>query len=201
MIIIDNVILSDDVAEQQFVCNLEKCKGACCVEGDLGAPLEEDELPIMEEVYEHVKPYMSQEGIAEIEKQGIYIKDFEGDFSTPTINNRECAYAIYDEKNHLQCAIEKAFLDGKIDYKKPISCHLYPIRITAYDEYDAINYDRWDICSDACTLGKELQVPVYKFLKDPLTRKYGKEWYKKLEDEIQMRNKELKGFNSLSKDV
>ncbi|MEH0155677.1 DUF3109 family protein [Limibacter armeniacum] len=192
MIIIDNVILSDDVAEQFFVCNIEKCKGACCVEGDLGAPLEEDELPIMEEIYDQVKPYMSQEGIQEVEKQGYYIKDFEGDFSTPTIDNKECAYAIYDEKGNLQCAIEKAYNDGKIDYKKPISCHLYPIRIQKYDQYDAANYDRWDICSDACTLGNELQVPVYKFAKAPLIRKYGEQWYEKLEKEIEMRKKELK---------
>ncbi|AZQ62544.1 DUF3109 family protein [Flammeovirga pectinis] len=185
MIVVDKVVLSDDMMSEEFVCNLDKCKGACCVEGDLGAPLNEDELEQIESVYEKVKPYMSPEGIAEVEKQGKYIKDFEGDFSTPTINNRECAYAIYDDKKYLHCAIEKAFLDKKIEYRKPISCYLYPARITKYDAYDAVNYDRWEICSDACVLGKELKVPVYKFLKGPFTAKYGAEWYAKLEKEIE----------------
>ncbi|NLR90666.1 DUF3109 family protein [Flammeovirga agarivorans] len=184
MIVVDKVVLSDDMMANEFVCNLDKCKGACCVEGDLGAPLNEDELEKIEGVYEAVKPYMSEEGIAEVEKQGKYIKDFEGDFSTPTIGNRECAYAIYDEKKHLHCAIERAYLDGKIDYRKPISCYLYPARITKYEAYDAVNYDRWEICSDACVLGKELKVPVYKFLKEPFIYKYGAEWYAKLEQEI-----------------
>lgn len=192
MIIVDKVILSDDIAHEHFVCDLSKCKGACCVEGDLGAPLDEDELPIMEQIYEQVKPYMTPEGIAEVERQGKYIKDFEGDFSTPTIGDRECAYAGYDEKGVMFCAIEKAYLDGKIAYQKPISCHLYPIRINQYQDYDALNYDRWDICADACTLGDKLKVPVYKFLRGPLIRKYGKEWYEKLEKEVELWNKEVR---------
>ncbi|MES2732709.1 MAG: DUF3109 family protein [Bacteroidota bacterium] len=180
MIAIDNTYISDDIADQFFVCNIEKCKGACCVEGDLGAPLTDAELPILEEIYEQVKPYLSPEGIQAIEEQGKYIKDWEGDFSTPTIGKRECAYASYDEKGVLQCGIERAYNDGKITYKKPISCHLYPIRITKYDQYEAINYDRWHICSDACTLGSSLGVPLYKFLKEPLIRKYGEAWYDEL---------------------
>ncbi|PWJ38598.1 DUF3109 family protein [Sediminitomix flava] len=192
MIVIDNVILSDDIAEKQFVCDLTKCKGACCIEGDLGAPLNEDELQKLEEVYDDVKPYLMERGVEEIEKQGKYIKDFEGDYSTPTIDDRECAYAIYLEDGTLSCGIEKAYRDGKIDYRKPISCYLYPIRITKYDNYDALNYDRWDICADACTLGESLKVEVYKFLKQPLTDKYGAEWYAKLEKEIQDR-KEILG--------
>lgn len=189
MILVENTVISDDVAEKFFVCNLEKCKGACCVEGDLGAPLEESELPILEEIYEQVKPYLSKEGIESIEKQGKYIKDWEGDFSTTTIDEKECAYAIYDERGILKCGIEQAYLDGKISWKKPISCHLYPIRITKYDEYEAINYDRWSICSDACELGEKLGVPVYQFLKEPLIRKYGEKWYQELEQEV----KDLKG--------
>ncbi|MCA0365108.1 MAG: DUF3109 family protein [Spirosomataceae bacterium] len=184
MILIDDTCISDDVAEQFFVCNLEKCKGACCVEGDLGAPLEEVELPILEEIYEKVKPYLSKEGIEAIESQGKYIKDWEGDYSTTTIDEKECAYAIYDQKGILKCGIEQAYLDGVIDFKKPISCHLYPIRITKYEHYHAINYDRWSICSDACTLGEKLGVPVYQFLKEPLIRAYGEDWYKQLETEI-----------------
>jgi hypothetical protein len=184
MILIDNTCISDDVADKMFVCDLEKCKGTCCVEGDLGAPLEESELAILEEVFEHVKPYLSPEGIKAIEEQGKYIKDWEGDFSTTTINDKECAYAIYDKNKILKCGIEQAFLDGKISWKKPISCHLYPIRITKYENYHALNYDRWSICSDACSLGDKLGVPVYKFLKEPLIRAYSEEWYAQLEKEI-----------------
>ncbi len=184
MILIDDTCVSDDVAEKLFVCNLEKCKGACCVEGDLGAPLEESELAVLEDIYEVVKPYLSEEGIAAIEKQGKYIKDWEGDYSTTTIDEKECAYAIYDEKGILKCGIEQAYNDGKIGFKKPISCHLYPIRITKYEHYHALNYDRWSICSPACELGESLGVPVYKFLKEPLIRAYGEDWYSQLEKEI-----------------
>jgi hypothetical protein len=185
MILIDETVISDDIAQKFFVCNLEKCKGACCVEGDLGAPLEESELPVLEEIYEKVKPYLSPEGIHAIEEQGKYIKDWEGDYSTTTINDKECAYAIYDENQILKCGIEQAYLDGKIDFKKPISCHLYPIRITKYDNFHALNYDRWSICSDACTFGEQLGVEVYKFLKEPLIRAYGEEWYDQLCKEIE----------------
>ena len=181
MIVLQNTVISDDVRDKFFVCNLEKCKGACCVEGDLGAPLEEDELQILQDNYEIIKPYLSAEGQKAIEEQGLYIKDWEGDFSTTTINDRECAYAIYDENLTLKCGIEQAYLDGKISWKKPISCHLYPIRISRYDGFEALNYDKWGICSAACSFGEELGVPVYKFLKEPLVRKYGENWYKELE--------------------
>ena len=184
------VILSDDIKEQFFVCNLEKCKGACCVEGDLGAPLDEDELPVMEQITEAVLPYLSEEGKEAIREQGPYILDEDGDYSTPTIGGRECAYAIYDERGILKCGIEQAYNDGKVSFKKPISCHLYPIRITRYDEFEAANYDRWSICSPACHLGKELHVPVYKFLKDALIRKYGEDWYQGLVHLIENSNEE-----------
>lgn len=186
MILLENQVLSDDIKEQLFVCDLKACKGACCVEGDLGAPLEDSELKELEDAYEAVKPYLSKEGLAAIEKEGLYIKDFEGDYSTTTINGKECAFAIYDDKNVLKCGIEQANLDGKTTFKKPLSCHLYPIRITKYDHYEALNYDRWDICSAACTLGQKLGVPVYKFLKDALIRKYGEAWYQKLCEEIEV---------------
>lgn len=186
MITLGKTILSDDIKEQYFVCDLLKCKGACCVEGDLGAPLEKDELEIIEKAYPQVKEYLSEEGKAEIEKQGSYILDEEGDYSTPTIDGKECAYAIYDEKGILKCGIEKAFFDGKTSYRKPISCQLYPIRVTKYEEFDALNYDRWEICSPACSHGEALKVPVYKFLKDPLIRKYGETWYEQLCKEIEL---------------
>ncbi len=180
MIVLQNTVISDDIRDNFFVCNLEKCKGACCVEGDLGAPLEESELAILDQNYDKIKPYLTGAGKLAIEEQGLYIKDFEGDYSTPTIDNRECAYALYDDKGILKCAIEEAYNDGVIDWKKPISCHLYPIRITKYDDFEALNYDRWSICAAACNFGQELGVRVYQFLKEPLIRKYGEGWYNEL---------------------
>ena len=188
MIEVDHVILSDDIKDEFFVCNLEKCKGACCVEGDLGAPLNEDELQILEDIYPAVAPYLMPEGRKAIEKEGKYILDEEGDYSTTTIGGKECAYALYDDNGILKCGIEQAYIDGKTDYKKPISCHLYPIRIGKYDEFEAVNYDRWHICNDACSFGKELGIPVYKFLKEPLVRQYGEAWYEKLERIIEQQN-------------
>jgi hypothetical protein len=182
MIVLQNTVVSDDLKDKFFVCNLEKCKGACCVEGDLGAPLEDEELNILTENFEAIKPYLSPEGVKAIEAQGLYIKDWEGDFSTTTIGNRECAYAIYDENLTLKCGIEQAYLDGKINWKKPISCHLYPIRITKYDGFEALNYDKWQICNAACSFGQDLGVRVYQFLKEPLIRKYGHDWYNELEE-------------------
>jgi hypothetical protein len=181
MIVLQNTVISDDIKEKFFVCNLEKCKGACCVEGDLGAPLETEELQILADNYEQIKPYLSDAGRQAIAEQGLYIKDWEDDFSTTTIGNRECAYAIYDENLTLKCGIEQAYLDGKISWKKPISCHLYPIRITKYDGFEALNYDKWQICNPACSFGADLGVRVYQFLKEPLIRKYGAEWYQELE--------------------
>jgi hypothetical protein len=181
MIDIANTLISLDVVEKQFVCNLSKCKGACCVEGDLGAPLDDDELQILDEIYPIVKPYLRKEGIEAIEKQGTWVLDDFKEHSTPLINNKECAYVVYDEQGVLKCAIELAHKDGKIDYKKPISCHLYPIRLSQLKNFMAVNYDKWSICSDACTLGKELQVPVYQFLKEPLIRKFGQQWFDDLE--------------------
>ncbi|HMP99155.1 MAG TPA: DUF3109 family protein [Cyclobacteriaceae bacterium] len=180
MIKIDNVILSDDIKEQFFVCDLEKCKGACCVEGEWGAPLEADELPILDEILEDVKPYLTKAGLKAIAKHGPYILDGDNEYSTTTIGGKECAFAYYDDRGILKCGIEKAHQEGKVDFKKPISCHLYPIRITKYDNYDAVNYHRWHICSPACTLGEALKVPLYVFLKDSLIRKYGRTWYNKL---------------------
>jgi hypothetical protein len=185
MIKVGEVLVSDDIAEKEFVCNLDKCKGACCVEGDFGAPLNEDELQILEDIYPIVKPYLTKEGVAAIEKQGVHTTDDDGDLCTPIIEGRECVYAIYDKKGVLKCGIEQAYLDGKIAWKKPISCHLYPIRITKKKEFEALNYHKWNICSPACALGKELQVPIYKFLKDPLIRKYGESWYSELSNAIE----------------
>ncbi|MFN4146243.1 MAG: DUF3109 family protein [Runella sp.] len=184
MIVIDHTVISDDIADQFFVCELTKCKGACCVEGDLGAPLASDELQVLDEIYPVIKPYLTAKGKQVIEQQGCYEQDPDGDYVTPTINGRECAYALYDTKGILKCGIEQAYLDGKITFRKPISCYLYPIRITKYDHFEALNYDRWHICRPACHHGQALGVPLYRFLKEPLIAKYGEEWYNKLVEEI-----------------
>jgi hypothetical protein len=181
MIQVDNVLVSDDIKAVEFVCHLEKCKGACCVEGDLGAPLDEDELPVMAQIQEAVKPYLTPDGLQAIERQGPYILDEDGDYSTPTIGGKECAYSHYDKKGILKCGIEQAYIEGKIEFKKPISCHLYPIRVSKNKSgFEAVNYHTWSICSAACSYGQALKVPLYQFLREPLERKYGTEWYMKL---------------------
>jgi len=177
---IGQALVSEDILEKEFVCNLSACKGQCCIDGDAGAPVEKEETAILDEIFETVKPYLRPEGIAAIEQQGTYIIGEDGEYETPLIFGGECAYVIYDNGMAL-CGIEKAYIEKKIEWKKPISCHLYPIRIKEYSSFSAVNYHKWHICSDACALGKELEVPVYKFLKDPLTRKYGLEWYTELE--------------------
>jgi hypothetical protein len=180
MIAIENTLVSDEIIENVFVCDLNKCKGECCVAGDMGAPLDIDELPILDAIYEKVKPYLSKEGIEAIALQGRYlIEEGEDEYTTPLIEGRECAYTVF-KKGIASCGIEQAFLNGKIDFKKPISCHLYPVRIDKCNGYDAVNYHHWNVCSPACALGKQLQVPVYAFLKEPLIRKYGKDWYDQL---------------------
>lgn len=182
MIQIGNTIISSEIFEKKFVCDLEKCRGACCVEGDSGAPLDKDELKVLDKIYPQVKPYLSEDGIKSIEKYGKYLIDSDGDYVTPLVNGElECAYTIF-EGGIAKCGIEKAYLDGKIKFHKPISCHLYPIRIQKLKSGDeALNYHKWDLCKAACSLGKKLEVPIYKFLKDPLIRKYGKKWYQELE--------------------
>ena len=174
-------IVSEDIIEKDFVCNLSACKGACCIDGDAGAPLELAETKIMEDIYPKVKPFLRKEGIAAIEEQGIFITTENGEFETPLINGADCAYVIFDKKGRALCAIEEANNQGEISWKKPVSCHLYPVRVKDYTEFSAVNYHKWEICDDACTLGKELQVPVYKFVKQALIRKFGEDWYMQLE--------------------
>lgn len=184
MIEVGHVLLHEDVVKENFVCNLSRCKGACCLEGDSGAPLDADELDILNSIYPKVKPFMTAKGIATIEENGTYVTDFEGDYTTPCVDtNKECAYVIW-ENGITKCAIEKAYESGAINWKKPISCHLYPIRITKYPEFDVLNYDRWSICSPACSFGAELKVHVHEFLKEPLIRKYGEDWYEELKEHV-----------------
>lgn len=182
MISIDNTLVSDEIFERKFVCDLNACKGGCCVAGESGAPLEEEELPLLEGALEEVKPYMNAKGLKAIERHGAYVLDSDGDYTTTLVGKeKECAFVVFDEKKIAKCAIEMAHKDGKISWQKPISCHLYPIRITHHKKYDALNYHKWNVCKPACSCGEKLDVPVYKFLKTPLIRQYGKTWYKKLE--------------------
>ena len=182
MIEIDKVLVSDEVVKAQFVCDLVKCKGGCCEDGDAGAPLTDEETEILNAVFETVKPYLTEEGIAEIEKKGRYYFDRSFGWVTPTIEGKMCAYGFRDSKGIIKCGIEQAYIDGKLSWKKPISCHLYPIKTKKTNTYELVNYEpRETLCSPACRLGKKLQVPVYVFLKDALIRKFGEEFYILLE--------------------
>lgn len=179
---IDNVLVSDAIVEEQFVCDLKRCKGACCVEGDAGAPLEADEIDILQKEKEKIFPYLTGKGKAAIKKQGVAVEDSDGDDVTPLVDGKECAYTIFDEKGVTSCGIEKAFEEGATNFRKPVSCHLYPIRIGKLRSgQDSVNYHEWKICTPACTLGQQLQVPVYKFVKDALIRKYGEDWFSMLD--------------------
>jgi hypothetical protein len=184
MIAIDNVLLSDEIVQEQFVCDLTKCKGGCCVDGDAGAPLANDELDKLNEVYDKVIPYLDAEHRRELERQGRYVYDRQFGWVTPTIESKVCVYGITDKNGIVKCGIEQAYLDGKIAWKKPISCHLFPIIIKKSKDAktDYVNYEpREDLCKAACSLGKKLKVPVYVFLKDALLRKYGEDFYEALD--------------------
>lgn len=174
-------IVSEDIIEKDFVCNLSACKGACCIEGEAGAPITEEEREILEEIYPQVKPFLRPEGIAAIEAQGTTIVSDFDELETPLVHGKECAYVTFTDQGIASCGIEDAFNAGKINFRKPISCHLYPVRIQEYSEFSAVNYHRWSICDPACALGKELQVPIYKFVKNALIRKFGENWYAELE--------------------
>lgn len=183
---IDNVLISDDVTEKQFVCDLGKCKGACCEEGDAGAPLDNEELDTILEAYEKVKPYLTQPAIREIGKKGKYVYNKEFGWVTPTLGNDKeiCVYGIRDERGIIKCAFEQAYYDGVILWKKPISCHLFPVIIEKGKKgnHDRVNYEpREKSCNPACALGKKLQAPVYEFLKEPLIRKFGEDFYQALD--------------------
>lgn len=183
MIAIDNILVSDDVVEAQFVCDLAKCKGGCCEDGDAGAPLEDDEVQILKEAYHQVEPYLTPEGKAEIARQGKVVYDEEFGWVTPTINNAICAYGFKDAQGIIKCGIEAAYYDGKLAWKKPISCHLFPIRLTESNGYTMVNYEpREVLCAPGCALGKKAKLPVYQFLKEAITRKFGAEFYNTLHE-------------------
>ncbi|MBR6843614.1 MAG: DUF3109 family protein [Bacteroidales bacterium] len=212
MIIVGNTIVSDDIVDRCFSCDLSCCRGACCVEGDSGAPLLEEEVPILEAILPEVEPYMTPEGRKAVQQQGVAVRDNDGDLGTPLINGGACAYVVYHADGTALCAIEKAYLsrhqdietsngtqaprlqNGRQDIedsksrrlevlKKPLSCHLYPLRVHHYGEFTAVNYHRWDICNSAKGRGE----PLYKYLKEPLIRRFGQEWYHQLLQEINSR--------------
>lgn len=189
-------IVSEEILEKEFVCNLNACKGACCVEGEAGAPLEEQELDELRDNFEKIRPYLEEKGLQAIKEQGLFTSNELGEHETPLIEGKDCAYVIYDERNHAMCGIEEAYNQGAVQFKKPISCHLYPIRIRQYSEFAAINYHKWEICDDACTLGKELQVPIYQFVKQALIRKFGEKWYHELEEvAVKVKSKQNRSTN------
>ena len=190
-------VVSTQIFEKKFVCDLNACKGACCIEGDAGAPLSLEEIDILEDNLEAIKPHMRPEGLAAIEKSGVFYIDQDGDASTTLVNEKECAFVYFDEQGITKCAVEKAYLEGETTFKKPISCHLYPIRVKQFTEYQALNYDVWDICEPACACGDKLDVPVYRFLKEPLIRAFGEPFFKELElVEQELKDQDLIGNHS-----
>ncbi|MBP5364371.1 MAG: DUF3109 family protein [Bacteroidales bacterium] len=182
MVQIDDKIVSIDLFRRKYCCDLSRCKGECCVEGDSGAPLDDDETVVLEEIYPVVEPMLTPEARKVIAKHGKWVTDQDGDKVTPIINGRECVYALREPDGTWKCAIEKAFYEGKISFKKPISCHLYPIRIAHYKSFDALNFHEWFVCKPAFELGQKTGTPVFKFLKEPIIRKFGEDFYRQMEE-------------------
>ncbi len=188
MIEIEGKVISSELFRRRFVCDIAKCKGDCCYYGDAGAPLEEEELDQLTDNYESFLPYMTERGKLEADSQGLWVKDADGDLVTPIIDGKECIYAIREDNGTWACAIEKAFLDGKSAFRKPISCYLYPIRVTKYARYETLNFHEWDVCKVALELGEKTGTPAYKFLRDPIISKWGKDFY----DELEVAEQELR---------
>ncbi len=191
MIVIQDTILSEELFDKKFTCDLKKCKGACCVEGERGAPLNSDEAKIIEGLLPQIKPFMTPNFAKDVEKKGVYeVDELDNELVTTCQPTGECNFVVYDEAGTTQCAIELAHKAGEIDYKKPISCHLYPIRLQKYKEFTAVNYSHWDICNAACSLGEKLSVPVYQFTKEALIRQFGQAWYDEVEATANYMSKE-----------
>ncbi|MEY2998733.1 MAG: hypothetical protein RLZZ02_542 [Bacteroidota bacterium] len=184
MIQIGETIVSQVAFEHAFCCDLSKCKGACCVEGDAGAPLLPSEVPILESIQDAIRPFLRPEGLAALEAQGVAVKDHDGEWVTPLVDGRECAYVTFDQ-GVAKCGIEQAAAAGVVDWPKPISCHLYPIRVTKYQDFDALNVHHWKVCEPACSLGQELKLPVFRFLQGALVRAYGPAWMEEAEEVYQ----------------
>ena len=186
MLIIEDKLVSSDLIDQHFVCQLDACKGACCWEGDMGAPISEEEVSIIEAIQHEILPRLSDESRQKIKKIGpwdTFEEDNETFKGTPLLDNGACVYLIREEGKFAQCAFENAYKEGKTDFYKPISCHLYPVRVTESKEsnFVALNYDIWNICKAACQQGEKLNIPLYEFVKEALIRKFGAEFYKQLD--------------------
>lgn len=180
MLQIDETVISLDVLEKNFICNLQVCKGMCCIEGDSGAPLQDDEIEKLEKLLPLIMNNLSEASKEVINRQGVFYIDEDNEPVTSIVNGRECVFTYTDADGICKCAIEKAHIEGRTDFPKPVSCHLYPVRIQKYHNFLAVNYHKWDVCNSACLLGDKLKVPVYRFLKKPLIRRFGEEWYEKL---------------------
>lgn len=182
MIEIDDKIISTDLLKECFACDLKQCKGICCVEGNAGAPLEMEEVDLLDEEFSNFRPYMTEKGVRVVEEQGFMVIDEEGDYTTPLINDAECAYS-FEEEGITYCAIERAWREGKCSFPKPISCHLYPIRVARFSNGTyGLNYHRWEVCRSACKEGKRLGLPIYKALREPIIRRFGADFYQRLEE-------------------
>ena len=177
MIQIQNTLLSDDIFEEQFICDLCKCKGECCVEGESGAPITKEEFREIEGLLSEIWNDLSPKAQEVINKQGIAYTDYDGELVTSLVNGKECVFTYFDADGICKCAIDNAYREGRISVRKPVSCHLYPIRLTEYSDFTAVNYHRWSICEPAVRLGRKEGIPLYRFLREPLTRKFGEEWY------------------------
>ncbi len=177
---IGDAIVASDIIEENFLCDLSACMGECCVEGDAGAPLEEDEVKIIEDLLSEVWDDLSPAAQAAIKEHGVAYRDHDGDMVTSIVHGKDCVFTYYDEKGICKCAIEKAYREGRTNFYKPISCHLYPIRLQKYKDFTAVNYHRWSICKAAVLRGKKEGLKVYEFLKEPLIRRFGEDWYNEL---------------------
>jgi hypothetical protein len=191
MLAIKNTLVSEDLLEKYFVCDLGACKGACCVKGDAGAPLLADEVDILNRILPDVLPYMDEEGRKAVGLKGVSEVDADGDIGTTLVGDGRCAFATIDRWGMVSCTIERAHKEGKVDWKKPVSCHLYPVRVKDYVGFEAVNYDKWDICKAARVCGDKHQVPLFRFVKEALIRRFGQEWY----DELEAVDRELRRQN------
>ncbi|HRS53142.1 MAG TPA: DUF3109 family protein [Bacteroidales bacterium] len=187
MFVVDETIVSDDFAIHCFKCDINKCKGACCIHGDAGAPLNKEELPILEKILPEVEPFLTKQGKEAIKKYGAWVQISDDEYVTPLAESSECAYVYFSDNNIAMCAIEKAWSFRLIEFRKPISCHLYPARITQFKNFIAINYHQWSICQEAVINGESKDIKLYEFLKEPFIRKFGINWYNKLLSSIRKR--------------
>ena len=186
MIVVGNKLLSEDIFEVQFACDISACQGACCVEGSGGAPITEEECAILDDIFEDVKPYLRKEGLDVIEDKGLFVIGHDNTLETPLIDGRACVYTTISASGTLLCGIEQAYRDGKTKWKKPLSCHLYPIRVKELIDFTALNYHKWSICDSALSCGIAKQTSILEFCKEPLIRAFGDKWYGEAEETMQV---------------